>query len=407
MTFEIALTGLNAASSELNTISNNIANNATTGFKRSEVEFADVYPVSTLGASKNASGQGVTVSEIRQDFDPGDLKFTENNLDLAIGGQGFFQVSDGGKALYTRAGTFGLDREGFITTPAGHRLTGYTTNEDDIVQPIIDELQVDFSDLRPKLTENVDLSMNLNSTADALAPFDADDPSTYNYSTSTTIYDSLGTSQTSTIYLHKDTASSWSSYLFVDGIEVSQPGGDELGFDTDGKLQTVNGAPGTSFTTTTFTPLSDASPMSVNFELAALTQFDSPFGTNQIAQDGYSAGRLDDFDVDADGFIFGRFSNGQSRVMGQVTLTNFANTQGLQQQGNNNWAESYASGEPTTGAPGSASLGLLQSGALEGSNVDVTEELVAMIGAQRSFQANAQVITTGDSLTQTVINIRR
>jgi flagellar hook protein FlgE len=147
--------------------------------------------------------------------------------------------------------------------------------------------------------------------------------------------------------------------------------------------------------------------MDITFNMRDITQFDGAFGVNRVVQDGFAAGRLEDFDVDPTGVIFGRFSNGQAKVMGQITLTSFPNTEGLRQVGDTSWTETFASGEPATGAPGSASLGGLQAGALEGSNVDITHELVAMIGAQRSFQANAQVISTGDTLMQTVINIRR
>jgi flagellar hook protein FlgE len=147
--------------------------------------------------------------------------------------------------------------------------------------------------------------------------------------------------------------------------------------------------------------------MTLTFDVNEISQFDNAFGVNRIAQNGYSAGRLEDFDIDPSGIIFGRFSNLQTKTMGQVTLSNFPNVEGLRQVSNTSWTESSESGEPATGIPGSASLGTLQSGALEGSNVDITQELVAMIGAQRSFQANAQVISTSDTLTQTVINIRR
>ena len=407
MTFDIALTGINAAGAELETISNNIANGQTTGFKRADVEFADVYATSTLGGARFATGQGVEVAEIRNDFRQGDLSFTDNNLDLAVEGQGWFRLSDNGQETYSRAGALGLDREGYIVNAAGHRLLGKTVDEVNRIQPVDGELRVDFADLQPRPTENVELSMNLRSDAEVLPPFDAADPGTYNYSTSTTVYDSLGTAQVASLYLRKDAANSWSSYLFVDGVEVGQPGGDELGFDASGALATVNGAAATSFTSTTYSPVSGAGPMTLEFDVGDITQYETPFGTNQVVQDGYAAGRLDDFDIDSRGVIFGRYSNGQALEMGQVTLANFSNPQGLIQKGGNTWYETFESGEPAVGEPGSASLGQVRAGALEGSNVDITQELVAMIGAQRSFQANAQVISTGDTLTQTVINIRR
>ena len=407
MTFEIALTGLNAASTELGAISNNIANNATTGFKRSRAEFSDVFAKSTLGYTAVAIGQGVRNSAIKQEFTQGDVSFTNNNFDLAISGEGMFRMTDGNDPYYTRAGTFGLDPDGFIVNNQGSRLSGYTTDSDNQIIPIAQDLKLDFAELPPRATEQLDLTLNLNSNAEVLPPFDINDPSSLNFSTSASVYDSLGTPQVSTIYFHKDTPNSWSAYTYVDDVEVSQPGGDEITFTDAGEISTVNGAPGSGITTNVFNPASGGAPMSVDIEFNGTTQFDNPFGVNKIAQDGYTAGRLNNFDIDAEGVIFGRFTNSQAKIMGQITLTNFANSQGLQQIGNSSWSESYSSGEPVTGVPGGGSLGSIQSGALESSNVDITQELVSMIGAQRSFQANAQVISTADTLTQTVINLKR
>jgi len=407
MTFDIALTGVKAAGAELETISNNIANAQTTGFKRSDVEFADVYASSTVAANHSNSGAGTHVSQVRQDFGQGNLNFTDNNLDLSVEGQGFFRFSADGSEVFSRNGALALDRNGFLVNGAGHRLMGSSADENGQILPVDSELQVVYSDLQPRRTERVDLAMNLDSHAEVLAPFDAVDPATYNHSTSTTVYDSLGTAQVATLYIKKDAPNAWSTFLFVDGVDVSQPGGDELVFDSSGTLSTVNGTADTGFVSTTFTPPSGAEPMELTFDVASMTQYDNPFGTNNVEQDGFATGRLDDFDIDGEGIIFGRYSNGEARVMGQVTLANFSNTQGLVNQGANTWAQSFLSGPPAIGAAGTASLGQVRAGALEGSNVDITQELVSMISAQRSFQANAQVISTGDTLTQTVINIRR
>ncbi len=407
MTTEIALTGLNAASAQLDVISNNIANNATTGFKRSRAEFADIFAQSTLGYSEVSIGQGVSTTAIKQDFTQGDLSFTNNNLDIAISGEGMFRVTDGNTPYYTRSGTFGLDPDGYIVNNQGGRLTGYPADENNEILPLTNDLKLDFSELSPRPTTGMELTLNLDATAEVLPAFDITDPSTINYSTSVSVYDSLGTPQVASIYFHKDTPNSWSAFTYIDDVEVSQPGGDEITFTDDGEIDTVNGAPGSEITTSAFNPSSGGAPMSVDIDFGNTTQFDNPFGVNKISQDGYAAGRLDNFDIDADGVIFGRFTNSQAKIMGQITLTKFANTQGLQQIGDSSWAESYSSGEPITGIPGGGTLGTLQSGAIESSNVDITQELVSMIGAQRSFQANAQVISTGDTLTQTVINIKR
>lgn len=407
MTFQIALTGINSASTELNSISNNIANNATSGFKKSRVEFSDVYALSAFGASNPTTGSGVRTTNIRQEFAQGDLQFTSRNLDLAVEGLGMFRVEDSGNPLYTRSGAFGMDREGYIVNAQGHKLTGYGISQNDEIAPIIEELRVDFSDMRPKKSENIEFSMNLDIKSGVLPPFDQNDPETFNFSTSVSVYDSLGSSQLANIYFKKDAPNTWTAYTYIDGVEVNQVGGDEVTFDNDGELLNINGSPAQSFTTTSFTPASGADPMDVTIDLSDVTQYDNSYGINRVVQDGYAAGRLEDFDIESTGIVYGRFSNGQAKMMGQVTLTNFPNVEGLRQNGTTSWSETFASGEPATGAPGTASLGKLQSGALEGSNVDLTKELVAMIGAQRSFQANAQVISTGDTITQTVINIRR
>lgn len=431
MTFNIALTGINAASTELNTISNNIANNATTGFKRSRAEFADVYAQSASSSSSTNVGQGVRVSKVRQEHTQGDMQFTDRNLDLAVEGLGMFRLDDNGTALYTRSGNFGLDRDGFLVNTQGKKLTGYGVDSDAQIVPIVTELQIDYTDLKPNQSTKVELAANLDSKAKVPGadadgqngvPFDVNNPSTYNFSTSTLVYDSLGSSEVANLYFQKVSPTEWTAYPYVGDKPISQNSvaatdsdpeiagdGIDLVFDENGALAQVDEDDGgTSSVSRSYMPESGgAFGMTLEFDFAGLTQFDDSFGVNRISQDGFSAGRLEDFDVDAEGNIFGRFSNGQAKIMGQVTLSNFSNLGGLRQVGTTSWTETYISGEPATGAPGSASLGKLQSGALEGSNVDITQELVSMIGAQRSFQANAQVISTGDTLTQTVINIRR
>lgn len=403
MSYEIALTGVNAASTELDVIANNIANAGTTGFKRSRADFADVF----AGGSLNASGRGVKVSAIKQNFSQGDLSISDNNLDLGIEGQGMFRLSDNGATVYTRAGAFGVDNEGYVVSADNLRLTGYSADAEGRIEPTIGDLQVNFKDIQPKVTGTVEVSMNLDSDAEVLAPFDVTDPDTFNFSTQTTVYDSLGAGQTATTYFHKDAPNTWSSFLFVDGTEISQAGGDQIVFTPEGQLDTINGAAGTTITSSSFAPASGGAPMDLTYDISNITQYQSKFGVNQIVQDGYTTGRLDDVEFDAEGILFGRFSNGQTKTMGQVVLGNFTNLQGLSAAGGTNWAETPVSGGATIGTPGSASLGLIQSGALEQSNVNLTEELVSMIGAQRSFQANAQVISTADQVTQTIINIRR
>ena len=407
MSFDIALTGLDAAGTQLNAISNNIANNATSGFKSSRAEFADVFALSTFGASSPATGQGVQVSGVRQDFGQGDNQFTNRNLDLSVEGLGMFKLDDNGTSVYTRSGNFGMDNEGFIINPNGNFLTGFGVDDNGSIEPITGNLQIDYSDLPPSASTELSTSANLESTTEIITePFDATDTSTFSYATSTTVYDSLGTSLVANIYYRRDGANTWTAFPYVDGAPVTTAGA-QVNFDTDGSLIDVNAEPNGTFLTDSFTPTEGADEMQIEIDLSELTQYDSSFGVNSVSQDGFSAGRLEDFDIDSEGVMFGRFTNGQTKTMGQITLTNFANQEGLRQVGATSWTETITSGEPATGAPGSATLGTLSAGTLEGSNVDITKELVSMIGAQRSFQANAQVITTNNTLTQTVLNMTR
>ncbi len=403
MTFEIALSGLNASSKQLSVISNNIANNTTTGFKSSRIEFADIF----TSASKTAVGQGVAVTRIKQDFTPGNFTDTGNSLDMSINGQGFFRVVKDGEASYTRNGSFSINRAGFVVNADGHTLSGYQANEDGFLSPSVGTLRIRAADLAPNPTETIEFGLNLDSTMEVLPPFDVSDPGTYNSTTATTIFDSLGSPNVMTMYFRKDLPNSWTMYTYLDGIEISQPGGDEIVFDTDGALSTINGGASSTIAPPTFNPPSGGSPLDIRFDMSDITQYNGNFGVNQILQDGFANGRLNSLEVNDDGTIMGIYTNGQAQVMGQVTLTNFTNLDGLQQSFGSAWKETFASGSALTGRAGTASLGSIRSQSLEDSNVDITAELVSMISAQRSFQANAQVITTADTINQTVINMRR
>ena len=236
-------------------------------------------------------------------------------------------------------------------------------------------------------------------------------PASYNSSTSTTVYDSLGNSHTTTIYYRKTAANTWDQYLYVDGNNVP-PGGQPvgtpfaLGFDTAGALTTIDGAATTTAATAAYDPLNGAAPITLNLDLGGTTQYGSAFAVNNLTQDGYTSGRLAGIDIDTEGVVFARYTNGQSSALGKVALAKFNNQQGLRQVGDTNWVESFQSGTPQLGEAGTGSFGQIQSGALEASNVDIAAQLVNLITAQRAFQANAEVISTADSVTQTIINIR-
>jgi flagellar hook protein FlgE len=408
MPFRIALSGLNAAQSDLNVTANNIANTSTNGFKGSRTEFADLFAVSLQGVSSNASGNGVRVAAVTQQFAQGNIEFTDSNLDLAVSGQGMFILSDNGALAYTRAGAYQMNRDGYVVNSAGQRLQvyppiaggGFNTGG-------LGDLRLQTTDSAPSATGNVEYILNLpaNATAPAVAPFDATDPNSYNQATSLTLFDSLGATHTGTMYFTKTTnANEWTARLFVDGQSVGTDGTPTtLQYSPTGLLQQPVGGllAFPAFPTTT-----GSDPLTVNVDLSQSTQFGGNFAVNSVTQDGFTTGRLIGIDISDTGIVNARFTNGNSQPLGQIAVANFANPQGLQQLGNTQWAETYASGQALRGQAGNSGFGLVQSGALESANVDVTEQLVNMITAQRNFQANAQMISTADQITQTIINMR-
>ncbi|MHB8346861.1 MAG: flagellar hook protein FlgE [Acidiferrobacterales bacterium] len=407
MAYGSAVSGLNAATSDLNTIGNNIANSSTTGFKLSRAEFSDVYPASTFGTGSTSIGNGVQLSAVAQQFTQGNISTTSNNLDLAINGQGFFRMSNNGSIDYTRAGAFGVDNQGYISASDGQHLTGYLADSSGTITGALGDLQINTADIAPQATQTVTVGVNLNAadTVPTLA-FDPTNSATYNNATSTTVYDSLGATHMATMYYAKTGSNTWNTYLYVDG--VSRGGPDALGFTGSGALATINGTavPPSAINYTAFNPGNGAANMSLALDYGQSTQFGSSFGVNSLTQNGYATGQLTGVSIDNSGIVYANYSNSQSRAQGQVVLTNFANPQGLSPQGNTSWSETAASGSALTGAPGTASLGAIQSGALEQSNVNLTEQLVAMITAQRNFQANAKMISTQETIDQTVINMR-
>jgi flagellar hook protein FlgE len=413
MSFRIALSGLNAAATDLSVTGNNIANSSTTGFKESRAEFADVYASSVLDRSATAAGQGVRVARIAQQFSQGVVEFTSNNLDLAINGEGFFVLKDGsGSQVYTRAGAFSADREGFVVNQAAQRLQIYpaltsASGATTFNTGVLTDLQLPTQPSPPQATDNVYAALNLDARQDVptLAFDPVNSPSSYNHSTSIVTYDSLGNAHTTTMYFRKTDANTWDGYVYVDGTEVAPaPGGANLtlSFDQNGAIQGTTSFP----ITFAFNPPNGANDMDFTLDFADTTQYGGPFAVNSLGQDGYSSGRLSGVDIDADGIVFARYTNGQSSAMGKVALAKFNNTQGLRQIGDTSWVETFPSGDAQLGEAGTSSFGAIQSGALEASTVDIAEQLVNLITAQRNFQANAQVITASDAITQTVINLR-
>lgn len=543
MPFRIALSGLNAASAELRIIGNNVANASTTGFKKSRIEFADIFASSNLGASSNAIGSGVKISSVTQQFSQGNIGFTDNNLDLAISGQGMFVLDDSGVRVYSRAGAFGVDRNGFVSNSQGQVLQGDIADVNGNLTNTTGSLQLDFSNINPQATTAADVALNLDSSlavpgassttsltalnttildgdrplatpilgtafniqdnygvdrsvsieyertaantwtaalldngtgirfpatatidtsgvtptpasltfnwvpqtatgaqdpvvistsisavtlvaaaADgdttvataatvnngaAQVAFSTSDASTYNSSTSMTIFDSQGASRLMTMYFRQtNQANEWEVFTYSDGVRVDAASGpgQQVQFSTNGQIAFPAAPP--ELVIPAFNPGGGASPINVSINIGGVTQFGSAFSVASLTQDGFATGQLSGIDISDTGIVLSRFTNGQTRTLGQVQLANFTNPQGLRQLGDTTWAESFESGQAVVSQPGSSGLGLVQSGALEGSNVDLTEQLVGMITAQRNFQANAQVISTADTITQAIINIR-
>ncbi len=429
MPFRIALSGLNAASADLKATGNNIANASTTGFKASRTEFVDVFAVGYGGISATAIGGGVRLAAVTQQFSQGNVDFTDNNLDIAINGQGFFVLSDSGSRVLSRAGAFKSDRDGFIVNSSGQRLQVFpatvSANGTTFDTGRLTDLELSTSEGLPNATDQISSELNLNASGDVPAiAFNPSLPESYNSSTSLTVYDSLGAQHTATQYFRKLAPNSWEVYMRVDGEQVpGLPAVDTpvtLTFTPQGALDLVatdadplnvgltTVSPGiyTLGSTSHVAAATGADELTANLDFRNLTQYGSPFSVNALTQTGYSTGRLSGIDIDAEGIISARFTNGQSKTLGKVALANVSNPQGLSPQGDTVWGETFGAGDLVLGEAGTSSFGLMQSGALESSNVDISTELVNLITAQRNFQANAQVISTADTVTQTIINIR-
>ncbi|SFM23698.1 flagellar hook protein FlgE [Marinobacter zhejiangensis] len=625
MAFNTGLSGLRAASVDLDVTGNNIANASTVGFKSSRAQFGDLYASGFLSAGTNPIGDGVRVQDIRQNFGQGNISFTDNGLDLAINGDGFFVLNNGGEIRYSRAGQFGVDVDGYVVNNQNMRVQGFQADDDGNLSGIRGDLRIDTANLAPRRTTSLETDVNLDSreevlesqvsvladvgqaevggtsfpaelvtvtysdgstqsvqipagssaaevvdilgqmegvsasattevtltglddafiavggfdfqlelegvsipvdttgvtdlasladainnsaastvsasivggalrvvdnrgntitttysnTATTVGPqtqlgtvrlqtertvtdlssdtgtfgtawdgrtlqvtnsFNPLDQRTYNHATSTTIYDSLGNPHVLTQFYVKDPApgngvgqSQWSIYLQIDGEYV---GGTDLSpyearFDQDGTLQTVNGDPAGEIVIADWTPKDPSGapngadgpppagatvvtpipepPTSSAFvlNLADTTQYGSAFGVNDQRQNGYTTGRLSGLDVSDEGVLFARYTNGQSQALGQVALASFNNTDGLSPVGETTWVETFESGQPIVGQPGTGTLGSIKASSVEESNVDLSEELVNLIIAQRNYQANAKTIETSDTITQTIINLR-
>ncbi|WP_367607248.1 flagellar hook protein FlgE [Legionella sp. W05-934-2] len=435
MVFSTGISGIQAAQKQLEITGNNIANASTVGFKSSRGEFADLYSAGPLGGGSNTVGTGVRLANIKQNFGQGTKIDSNNALDLRINGSGLFVLQDQGAQIYSRAGQFHIDNQGYIINNYNQRLVGYSADASGNISSVSSNLQVDTSNIPANASTTATAGFNLdsNSTPPTVAwPGGASPASdTYNYTSSMTVYDSLGNEHTLSMYFIKadaagtpadpngstpaSTNNQWYVAFQIDGTDVPALGGTEnsanlnrVNFNSDGSFSAVAGAQvAGGLINLTHTLSNGAANLAIAVDLSDSTQFGSLSGaTRNPSTDGYTSGEINGLGVDDAGVIFASYNNGVNRALGQVQLANFTNLDGLQQLGNTSWAETAASGQPILGNPGAAGLGLIESGALENSNVDLTSSLVDLIGAQRNFQANAQTIRTADAVTQTIINIR-
>jgi flagellar hook protein FlgE len=440
MSFNTALSGLQAATVDLSVTSNNIANVATTGFKGSRAEFGDIFEISPFGSTPTAVGSGVKVTSVSQQFDQGNLKFTDASLDMAISGQGFFVTNKaltGSDISYTRAGQFRADNQGYITNSTGGYLQAFPVDANGNVSSTslntTVPIQLPASTGAPQASTEVEIGVNLNAATTAVDPalFDPTASNTYSHSTSTTVYDSLGSSHVMSYYFVHDLPGSatnaandpnqWLAFTYLDGAEVDINGGTTvnhfnggvavaqdaaiLNFNPDGSLNTLTPALSQNLAV----PLTNgAAPLTITHDFANnnTTQYATGFSVSTLSTDGYATGRLTGLDIAEDGLMRATFSNGTTQPLGQIAMADFPNAQGLRSLGDTSWRETIDSGAVLTGSAGTGRFGLIQSGALETSNVDLTQQLVNLITAQRNFQANARSIETSNAITDTVIQIR-
>ncbi len=412
MSFGQALSGLNAASQNLDSIGNNIANAGTVGYKSSTLSFADVYANSRIGL-------GVQVAGVNQRFTIGNIAITGNQFDMAIdGAKGLFRLEQpDGTVIYSRNGEFGPNKEGYIVNAQGAYLTGYGAGSN-----TIERIRVPEGNIAPRATENMRLQMNMPANASAIdptvRPFDRTDEQSYSQAFNYDVFDSLGNSHIVTQYYAKREGSGgnsvWEVYYYIGDEQMTFPdpndptntlGSQQLLFDDGGRLLPgservdirLNNPGGAN---------SPAAPLEIAINYQGSTQFGGGFNSGSPYQDGYGTGEYAGMSVSEDGTIVAAYTNGENMHMGAIVLAHFANMQGLQNIGGNAWVETGSSGQPVLGRPGESGLASIKGQAVEESNVDMGQELVDMIIAQRTYQANAQTIKTQDQLLQTLVTLR-
>lgn len=417
--------GLSTNSQGLSVTGDNIANVNTVGFKEGRANFQDMLAETVHGGSGLSQiGRGSMLGDVQQIFSQGALINTGSVTDLAITGHGFFVVNGTVNGVsgdfYTRAGQFTVDSEGYLVNPNDLKIQGYGVDDAGQIAGGVGDIQLPTSPLPANPTTLVEMSINLDSR-EAVTTWDPTDPvNSSNFSTSATVYDTLGNSHRVDIYFSKTADNTWDYHAMVDGGELAggTPGvlqeidTGTLTFGTDGSMTSSTSTP----TAITFADGAGSQTIGMDFGVGTAlggtgfdgaTQFADESAVVTLSQDGYSTGNLQDISIDSDGEITGLFSNGEHRLLGQVALASFQNENGLQRAGNSLWLSTDDSGDPAVGAANTGGRGSISSNSLEQSNVDLAKEFVNMIAYQRGFQANSRTVTTASDMLNEVVNIKR
>jgi flagellar hook protein FlgE len=422
------VSGLKAESDALGVTGDNIANVNTSGFKAQRAVFEDVLGHSILaGTSSGLPGSGVRIGDVQQMFTQGTLSNTGVSTDVALNGDGFFVVKgtvDGVSSdFYTRAGEFAIDKDGKLTNTGGLKVQGYQANGDGTFAASLTDVTAPTAALPARATTAMNVTANIDSSAPVIvAAWDPQDPAnTANFSTTMSIYDSLGNAHTADVYFRKTADNAWDYHVLVPGADLNPPvvGNSEIGsgaltFTTDGALnaETVT----TAVSATFGGGATAAQAITVDFGtsiadggtgLDGTTQFAGPSNVSAQKQDGYASGDFSGVSVDGQGVVTGLYTNGQKIAMSQLGIAKFRSNDGLGRAGQNLWISTRESGTAAMGTAGSGGRGATTGGALEGSNVDLASEFVSMIQHQRSFSANSKTITTADEMLQELISLKR
>ncbi|MGC0811581.1 flagellar hook protein FlgE [Pantoea agglomerans] len=418
MSFSQAVSGLGAASSNLDVIGNNIANSATAGFKSSTIAFADMFAGSNVGL-------GTKVAAVIQNFNDGATTTTSRGLDVALSGNGFFRMTDSsGGVFYSRNGQLTLDANRNLVNTQGLNVTGYPASGSPATiqagaNPVA--LRIPTEQMSARATTTAGLVANLNSTdtTPSVGTFSTANADSYNKKTTATVFDSQGNDHALDMYFVKDTTSNSWTVRTIDGNTGSSAGDFRMAFDTSGKLTSVSKLDATGAVVSTTTDGTVGLTLNVGgangavanqpINLSMLGSLQQNTGSTTFGsptQDGYAPGDLTSYAINDDGTITGSYSNQKTQLLGQIVLASFSNPEGLQSQGDNVWSASSASGQAAIGLANTGTFGSLTAGALESSNVDMSKELVNMIVAQRNYQANAQTIKTQDQILNTLVNLR-